>query len=141
MATGTVVVLDDCVVTLGGQSVADQTMSMNLTFSANMNDATTFSSGGDSEVRPGLRSFTGSLSYLNSEGTNEITTLLWTAWSTGASLAFTGKADGGSTAAGNPLYSGTFYVESFSPLEGQVGANNQSTVSLRGSGAPSRATS
>jgi hypothetical protein len=132
MATGTVVVLDDCVITLGGESVADQAMSMALSFSANMLDVTTFDSDGNSEFRPGLRSFTGSLNYLGSEGTDEVTTLLWTAWSTGASLAFTAKADGGSTGAANPEYSGTFYVESFSPLEGSVGATNASTASLRG---------
>jgi hypothetical protein len=138
MATGTVVVLDDCVITLGTHSVADQAMSMALSFSANMLDVTTFDSDGNSEFRPGLRSFTGSLNYLGSEGTNEVTTLLWTAWSTGASLAFTAKADGGSTGAANPEYSGTFYVSSFSPLEGSVGATNASTASLQGTAAVTR---
>lgn len=140
MPTGTVVVLDDPVITLGGQNVADQVTSLTLSFSANMNEVTTFDSAGNSEFRPGLRSFTGSIAYIGSEGTNEISTLLWTAWSTGASLAFTAKADGGSTAAGNPLYSGTFYVESFSPIEGAVGATNASTASLRGTAAVTRAT-
>jgi len=138
MATGTVVVLDDCVITLGTHSVADQAMSMALSFSANMLDVTTFDSSGNSEFRPGLRSFTGSLNYLGSEGTNEVTTLLWTAWSTGASLAFTAKADGAATGSSNPQYSGTFYVESFSPLEGSVGATNASTASLRGTAAVAR---
>lgn len=141
MATGTVVVLDDVVVTLGGQSVADQSMSLSLTFTANMLDVTTFDSAGNSEFRPGLRSFTGSLNYLSSEGTNEVTTLLWTAWSTGASLAFTAKGDGAATGAGNPLYSGTFYVSSFSPLDGAVGATNASTASLQGTAAVTRAVS
>ena len=138
MATGTVVLLDAVVITLATHSVADQTMSLSLSFSANMNDVTTFDSSGNSEFRPGLRSFTGSLNYISSEGTNEVTTLLWTAWSTGASLAFTAKADGGSTGAGNPEYAGTFYVSSFSPLDGAVGAVNTSTASLQGTAAVTR---
>ena len=139
MPTGTVVVLDDTVITLGAQSVADQSISLSLSFSANMLDVTTFDSAGDSEFRPGLRSFTGSLNYISSEGTNEVTTLLWTAWSTGASLAFTARGDGAAAGAANPEYSGTFYVTSFSPIDGSVGATNASTASLQGTAAVGRA--
>lgn len=138
MATGTVVVLDDPVVTVGGQTVSDQIKSLTIALSANMNDASSFDSGGWEESRPGLRTSGATIECYNSEGTNEITTLVWTAWSTGASLAFTGKADGASTGAGNPDYQFTTYVESFDPISGSVGDNNETSISLKGSGAVTR---
>ncbi len=140
MATGTVVVLDDPTITVGGQTVSDQIKSISFPMSAVMNDASSFDSGGWEESRPGLRSFGVTLEAMNSEGTNEITTLVWTAWSTGATIAFTGKADGASQAADNPLYSGTMYVESFEPISGAVGDNNETSISLKGTGAVTRGT-
>lgn len=141
MATGTVVLLDDPVITLGGQSVADQVMSVTMPMSANMNDVTTFASAGWTESRPGLKSSQQSMQILNSDGTNEVTTILRTAFLAGSSLALVLKADGGSTAAANPQYTWTVYVESFEPIAGAVGANNATTVNLRATGAPTIATS
>jgi hypothetical protein len=141
MPTGIAVVLDDFVVTVAGQVVSDQVKSLTINTSAAMNDITTGDSGGWTETRPGLRSWTATMEVVHANGTNEITTLLWTAISTGATVAFTGKADGGATSASNPLFTGTAYCGGLDAIAGAVGDVNASSVTLTGTGALVRTTS
>lgn len=141
MTTGTVTVITDWVITLASQTAGDQIKQATLNTSAAMNDVTTGASAGDSESRPGTRTWSVTMDVLNSTGTNEITTLLWTAWSTNASLAISMKADDAATSAANPAYSGTTYVQSFAPISGSHGEPNGASVTLQGTGALAIATS
>ena len=141
MPTGTTVLLDDPVITIGGNSVANQVTSISMPLSANMLDVTTFASAGWTESRPGNKSASISLNGFNEEGTNKVTTLIKAAFLAGTSLALVLRADGASAAAANPQYSWTCYVESFDPISGAVGENNTTTFALRPSGAPTIAVS
>jgi hypothetical protein len=141
MATGTVVLLDDPVITLAGNDIADQVTQLTMPMSANMLDVTTFASAGWTESRPGLKSSSISMNAFNEDGTNTITTLLRTAFLAGSPLALVLKADGAGTSATNPQYTWSVYVESFEPISGSVGENNTTTLALRATGAPTVATS
>lgn len=136
MATGTVVLLDDPVITLNGNTIADQVTQLTMPMSANMLDVTTFASDGWTESRPGLKSSSITFSAFNENGTNTITTLLRTAFLAGNTLTLVLRADGAATSATNPQYTWTVYVESFEPISGSVGDNNTTSVSLRATGAP-----
>jgi len=136
MPTGNVVLLDDPVITLAGQNIADMVTQVTMPMSANMLDVTTFASAGWTESRPGLKSSSISIGAFNEDGTNKITTLLRTAFLAGSPLALVLRADGAATSGTNPQYTWSVYVESFEPISGSVGENNTTTVSLRATGAP-----
>jgi hypothetical protein len=141
MPTGTTVVLTDFVVTIAAQDVSDQVRSITIPISAAMNDVTTGGSAGWQENRPGRKSWTATMDIIHSDGTNEITTLLWTAINAGSSVVFTGKADDGSTAPGNPLFTGTAYCGGLDVIAGSPGDVNGASVTLTGSGPIVRTTS
>ena len=66
MATGNATVMTHCQVLAGGVDLTGQANQVTVSPSAVMLDATTYDSGGDSEVRPGLRSVSGTIAtFLN----------------------------------------------------------------------------
>lgn len=136
MPTGNVVLLDDPVITLGGNTIADQVTQLTMPLSANMLDVTTFASAGWTESRPGLKASSITMSAFNEDGTNTITTLLRTAFLAGSPLALVLRADGAAASGTNPQYTWSVYVESFEPISGSVGENNTTSISLRATGAP-----
>ncbi len=140
MATGTVVVLTQPFFSIDATQFEDQITSLSLPFSANMNDITTFSSGGWEESKPGLKSANVNFDILNFEGASEITTILWTAWLAGSSIAVVVRGSTATIGADNPSFTYVAYIENFDPVSGSVGDNNAQSVSLKVSGIPARAT-
>jgi hypothetical protein len=140
MATGTVEVLIDPFVTIDATAFEDQITSISIPISAGMNDVTSFDSDGWEESRPALLGSTITMDILNSEGASEITTVLWTAMTTRASVSIVARQDDGTIGVANPSYTATAYVESMDPISGAVGDNNATQVSFKVTAAVARAT-
>ncbi len=139
MATGTVVVLTQPFISIDATQFEDQITSLSLPFDVALNDITTFSSGGWEESKPGLKSANVNLDILNFEGSGELTTILWTAFNTGASVALVVRGSTATIGADNPSFTYTAYLEDFNPVSGSVGDNNATSISFKVSGSVARA--
>ena len=67
MATGTVVVLDDVLLSFDGTNINDQLKNVDVSVTANMNDSTSFDSAGWEESTPGLKNWSVNLDAMNSD--------------------------------------------------------------------------
>lgn len=96
--------------------------------------------GTDKTARPGSRTFSVTINYLNDPGTNTLFDMLYTAAIGDGYLFFSGSTFDGSVSAANPLWSGEFIV-SGAETGGDMGSFGQTSASFTLTKAPTKATS
>lgn len=101
-------------------------------------DATAGNSAGVKSVEAGLSSFSLDVTFLKATGAGSVEATLAAAF--GTVVAFEARSDAAAVGVTNPKYSGSVLVGALAPLSGQVGTEEEITVTLTGSGALTRAT-
>lgn len=101
-------------------------------------DATTFASGGWSEVLAGIKSFELGLTFKQDVAASQIDSILWPLF--GTVVAFETRLSNAAVGTSNPKYSGSVLVKEHAPINGSVGDIAEIDVSFPGSGALVRAT-
>lgn len=131
-------VLKNCHVTVGSDISGDGA-DVSLDVEVDVQDATTFSASGWRSFLPGLKGWSGSVTVMQDFAASDVDSILWALMGTTATFTFRPDATG--VGAGNPNYTGTVIIESYSPVGQGVGDVAQGSVSFRGTDALSRATS
>ena len=124
----------DFIIQLTTTQVSDLT-SNDFEFTREMRNVTTKNSGGNSEFLPSTKSWTASLEVLVDQSSAYNLEEFYDAWEAGTPLPV--KFTNG--VVGNVEWSGTAYITSVSPAS-PMEDNVTCTVSLQGTGAPSKAT-
>ncbi len=72
---------------------------------------------------------------------DKVDATLWAAWNGGTAVTAIIKPVNTSTATTNPKYTISVLVPEYSPVNGQIGANHETQITLKATGAAARATS
>ncbi|MEU6267694.1 hypothetical protein [Saccharopolyspora shandongensis] len=123
---------------INGTDLSTWCSSATLEFEVDEQDATTFTSGGYSEVLGGLKSGTLSLTFKQDYAAGAVDATLWPIL--GEVVPFTLKAKSAATSATNPLYGGNVLIAGYTPVGGEVGNIAEFEVEFPTSGALTRAT-
>jgi hypothetical protein len=102
-------------------------------------DATTYGSGGWKEELGGLKSGELSLSYLNDVAAAALDSIMWPLF--GTVVTFEVRAVNTARTTSNPAYTGSVLVKEWKPVGGGVGDINAADVTYPTTGAVTRATS
>lgn len=101
-------------------------------------DATAGNAAGVKSVEGGLASFSLDVTFLKAVGGGSVEATLAAAF--GTSVAFELRQDAGAVVGtSNPKWTGNVLVNSLTPMSGQIGAEEEITVTLTGNGACTRA--
>ena len=134
-----VVVLVDGVFTLNSVNLTDHVKSVTLEIEGTEIDTSSITSDWDEGVL-GRKSFSLSVEAMDDFAASSTDATVWGAFNTGTAIPFTFKATSAATSATNPQWSGSV-LPSKSPVGGGAGDLLTKSLSLKGTGAITRATS
>jgi hypothetical protein len=113
--------------TFGGQDLSDHVRSMTLDTGIESQDKTAMGAN-TRQSKGGLKTASLSIEFFQDFASNELDAVI--AGLTDNEVAFTIKADSGSTSATNPKWSGTGLITSYNPIAGSVGDMAVASVTL-----------
>lgn len=123
---------------LNSVDYSDHVKSVRINVAVGENDTTNMASAGWEEVIAALKSYTVDVEFMDDMADNDLDEELWALL--GTKPTWSSKPTSAAVGTGNPSYSGTVLVNSHS-LGGGVGELAGKSLSFRGSGALTRATS
>lgn len=126
-------------VSLNGVDLSTRARQSALALNAAEVDFTSFGSAGWMEGKPGLRGGTLTVDFFGDEASALVQQTLWPLFTAGTVFAFDVRGNNASRSATNPSYTGSCYITSIPPLAGAVGEGQMVSVTLRVTGAVTRA--
>lgn len=125
-------------IALNGTDLSTYCSKIELSVEVEDQDATTFGSGGWSEVLGGLRSYELGLTFKQDVAASAIDSILWGLF--GTVVTFETRLDQAVVGTSNPKFTGSVLVKEYTPISGSVGDIAEIDVTYPGSGALARAT-
>ncbi len=131
-------VLTDAYVSIAGNDISAYVKSVGLEYQAEVHDETAMGDTHRNKIA-GLKDWSLSLQLINDHAAAALESILFPL--VGTSVAVIVRPDSDAVSTSNPEYTGNAIVESFSPLQGNIGDLSETSVNLPGNGDLSRATS
>jgi len=131
-------VLTNCFISIAGNDISDHVKSVQLTYEAEMQDASTYGVGTRKNIG-GLKNWSVQLEALNDYASSELDSIVFPL--VGTEVAVILRKDAGSVATTNPNYTGQAILASYNPMNGSVGDLASTPITLNCAGTLSRATS
>ena len=133
------VVLTDVVV--DSVDLSDHVSSVGIPLNADEVETTAFQGSGWRTFLAGLKDGNFELNFHQDFDASKVDATLWPHYNAGTTFTVTLIPTSGSVSSTNPSWSGTFLLLNYSPLAGSVGALSETSVTMRLTGALTRATS
>jgi len=132
-------VFNDAHVTINAVDLSDHVKKVTLNYNAAMLDDTVMGDDTKSNMA-GLKEWSVDIEFLQDYAAGEVDATLFDLVGA-AAFAIILKANGDTTSATNPKYTGNAVLESYSPMDGTVGDIASTSITLQSAGTLSRATS
>lgn len=133
-------VLDNAFLEFNSVDLSDHVVSVTVNGQTDEQEDTAMSVDWRSYL-PGLNNWNVSVEFREDFASSSVAATLWSAWSGRTSATIAVRPDAGATASTNPKYSGTAFLSTMPPLAGSLGQTANKSVTFRGSGTLSQATS
>ena len=123
---------------LNGVDLSGKIRQLELNDDIDIQDATCGNAAGAKSVEGGLTSWSAAITFLQDYTAGSVDATLWAAHGTVVAVEF--RPSGSAVGATNPKYTGNVLVKYDKPIGGQIGNEIETSTTLTGSGALSRAT-
>ena len=133
------IVLLDATLSIANNDVSEWCKKIEFKDTYEVKKTTNYRSGGAEENKGGLESFEVSITFNQDYDAAKIDEIMWALRRSVATFA--GRAKQSAVTSSNPQYSGSFVINSWTPIAGSVGDVGEVDVSFPGSGPLVRATS
>lgn len=131
---------DNADVTINSVDLSDHVTSVTISSTAAVLDD---SAMGDDwrTFLAGVKEFEVSVEFNQDYAASEVDATIWSAYNTGTNVTFAILPEGGTVSATNPSYSGSIVPANYDPIGGSYGDLAKTSISWKGSGTLTRATS
>lgn len=136
MATPEKLILRDCAITVDGQELTRSARSVNVNFSADEIDVTSFGGSGWREFEPGLKAGEIEVEFYQGFDSQGVHDTLWPLAESNEEFEIEIIPKGGSGSSTNPRLVANVKLYSYRFLQGDVGAASVNPVTFRMTGAP-----
>lgn len=126
---------------LNSVDLSNRVKSASIALNAADVDFTNMGSGGWAEAKPGIKSGTITIEFFADEAASSVIQTLWTLFTGNTVFAFDLRGDNGARSTSNPSYTGNCFLTAAPPIQGGVGEAQMFSVTLKITGAVTRATS
>ncbi|MFN0088674.1 MAG: hypothetical protein ACKVWR_00170 [Acidimicrobiales bacterium] len=130
--------MTDCYIAIAGSDRSAHIKKVAIGVDAAELDVTDFASGGWTDVQGGLKSGQIQLTFQQDMAASSIDSIMWPLLGTVATFEI--RATNAAVGTSNPKYTGSFFIKTWKPLDGDVGALATVDVTFPTSGAVTRAT-